>query len=360
MIFGHKSFKERTKKFWKTFDAQDTKIRELISDQSDSNKIIEKINKVVQVAFNDIPFEVGHNGEKYEFIFSPNGDKTILKQILYLLHQRPKHLDAYWNFYAAKPAMGKESMGIEIYGKKIDPEDIIIYTTLDEERKLIDLEVYIPSTDSLQEDKKYNILFLMLDLFIGELYTMEYIGSVEIIEVQKNLEHENIPLIKLRSYIDYLIEEHDWDKTKDPSSQYIGYKSEPKENSDLLRDDVYIGFSSCFDIIKQLKDEDIYPLDQLKKDGVYMGYIFYNNESISQDQLINKRIEIEDQIIDVTEKDNIAKSTGGATGLKNSYIDFIIYDFDAFLQVCKEVMSQHQFQPKGFALFNKPSKAIKF
>lgn len=354
------SFRQRVNEFWNEFLKEEASIKQLMADKVDADTLIGALNKIIEKAFNDVAFEVGHNGQKHELILSPNGNKTVLKQIQYLLKYKPEGVDDRWNFYGAKPAIGSEGMGLSIYGKNITPDDFTVYTELEEDRKLIHIEVYAPKLDDLDEDLRYNALFIMLDLFIGELYTMEYIGSVDIIEVEKRSDHESIPLSKMHAYINYLIEEHDWDKTKDLSAQYTAYQVTPKEDSNNLRDDVFIGFSSAFDIIRQLSDEEIHPLDNIQQDGVYMGYIYYNNNDVDEKNMVPQRAEIEDKIMDLTSSQGIADSTGGATGHQHSYIDFIIYDLDRFLEIAKEVMDEYSFEPKGFALFNDKDFRISF
>lgn len=354
------SFKQRVNEFWDEFLKEEVKIRQLMEDKVDAETLIEALSKIIEKAFNDVAFEVGHNGQKHELILSPNGNKTILKQIQYLLRYRPKEIDDRWNFHEAKPAVGSEDMGLRIYDKSISAEDFTIYTELEEDRKLIHIEVYAPKLDDLDENLKYNTLFIMLDLFIGELYTMEYIGSVDIIEVEKSNDHESIPLSKMHAYINYLIEEHDWDKTKNLSAQYTAYQTTPKDDSEELRDDVFIGYSSAFDIIRQLSEDEIYPLNVIQQDGVYVGYIYYNNKDVDDKNMVPQRSEIEDKIVELTSSQGVADSTGGATGHRHSYIDFIIYDLDRFLEIAREVMDEYSFEPKGFALFNDKDFRIPF
>lgn len=356
-----KSFKSRVSTFWQVFGEEEAKIRQLMIDKADGNTLVKAMTEILDIAFVDIPFEMGINDEnKHELILSPNGNRVLLIQILYLLKYRPEHLNEKWNFYSSKPAQGTEGMELNIYDIKITAGDFLVYTNLEEERKIINIDVFVPIMMELDENKKYNALFIMLDLFIGELYTMEYIGKIDIIENKKSDEYEQIPLTKLKSYIDYLVNEHDWEKTKHITENYIGYKADGIENSKELRKDAYVGYTSCFDIIRDLGEENIYPIKQLEDDGVYMAYIFYNNSTIDQENMVPQRAEIEDAILDLIEDEGIAQSTGGATGYDNSYIDFIIYDLDAFIPIAKKIMKSYKFESKGIGFFESNEKTILF
>lgn len=353
-----KSFRERTQDFWKTFEKEEKNIRRLMDKKTDSDTLVSKMNKILKKAFHDLPFEMGHNGEKHELILSPNGNKLILIQIQHLLKHKPKDIDNIWNFYEAKPAMGREGVGLRMYDKEISSEDLNIYTDVDEDRKLVNIEVYMPKLKDLDENLQYNALFVLLDLFIGELYTMEYIGTVDIIHEEKDI--KSISLAKLRSYIDYLISEHEWDKNENPSDTWIGYENQANEDSEVLREDVFVGYTNAFELIRELGEEEIYPLEQFRNDGIFAGYIFYNNESVPQENMVPQRTEIEDKINELVTTQGIAQNIGGATGYQNSYLDYIIYDFEAFIKIAKEVMLEYNFTPKGLALFDEPNNPMYF
>lgn len=278
---------------------------------------------------------------------------------MYLLKYKPEHLDKYWNFYSSKPAHGYEGMELSMYGLKIPANDFLIYTDLNENAKIINIEVYAPTLSDLGENEKYTALFIMLDLFLGELYTMEYIGSVDFVDKKKR-DQEFIPLFKMKSYIDYLINEHDWEKTKDITKQYTGYRANAAENPKELRQDVFIGSTSCFEIIRELGQENIYPLAALEADGVYMGYVFYDNSTVPDDQMVPQRADIEDTLYEILERQGIAEGIGGATGSINSYMDFIIYDLDAFVEITRQEMAKYNLMPQGISFFESKEQTIQF
>lgn len=357
---AQKNFKKQVELFWTTFDKEEASIRKMMLENTDPETLVQTMSKTLKVAFEDMPFEMGINKEdKHELILSPNGNRIILIQIMYLLKYKPEHLDKHWNFYSSKPAHGYEGMELSMYGLKIPANDFLIYTDLNENAKIINIEVYAPALNDLNENEKYTALFIMLDLFLGELYTMEYIGSVDFAPEEKE-GVESIPLFKMKSYIDYLINEHDWEKTKDITKQYTGYRANAAEDPKELRQDVFIGSTSCFEIIRELGQENIYPLAALEEDGVYVGYIFYDNSTVPDDQMVPQRADIEDALYEVCEKQGIADGIGGATGSINSYMDFIIYDLDAFIEIAKLEMSKYDFKPNGIGFFQSKEQTILF
>ena len=356
-----KSFKKQALEFWAEFEKEEANIRQLMKAKTDPNTLVKTMSEILKTAFTDVPFEMGINKEdKHELILSPNGNRILLIQILYLLRYKPDHLDKHWNFYSSKPAHGYEGMELGMYGLTIPASDFSIYTNLNEETKIINIEVYAPILKDLGDNEKYTALFIMLDLFIGELYTMEYIGTIDFINNKKNDEFESIPLFKLKSYIEYLINEHDWEKTKDITKQYTGYRANATENSETLREDVFIGSTSCFEIIRALGQDDIFPIKALEEDGVHMAYIYYDNSTVASENMVPQRAEIEDHLDEIFEKKGIAQLIGGATGNRNSYMDFIIYDLESFIEISKEEMKKYNFNSKGIGFFQSQELDLKF
>lgn len=360
-VSKRKSFKKQVQEFWKEFEKEEANIRKLMKDETDPNTLVKTMSSLLKVAFADIPFEMGINKEdKHELILSPNGNRILLIQIMYLLKYKPVQLDKHWNFYSSKPAHGYEGMELGMYDLKIPANDFLIYNNLNEEAKIINIEVHAPILKDLGDNEKYTALFIMLDLFIGELYTMEYIGSIDFTENKKGDEFEHIPLFKMKSYIDYLINEHDWEKTKDITKQYTGYRANAAENPQALREDVFIGSTSCFEIIRALGQDDIFPLKALEEDGVHMAYIYYDNSTVADENMVPQRAEIEDKLDETFERDGIAQLIGGATGSNNSYMDFIVYDLDAFIETAKEEMKNYSFKPQGIGFFQSKEQNIRF
>lgn len=56
----------------------------------------------------------------------------------------------------------------------------------------------------------------------------------------------------------------------------------------------------------------------------------------------------------------IANSLGGATGFHFSYIDFIIYDYEAFINIAKEILTGYDFEEKGYSDFKRDIEPVVF
>ncbi|MBK5721232.1 hypothetical protein JGH11_10155 [Dysgonomonas sp. Marseille-P4677] len=354
------SFKNRVSKFWKSFLEEEYQIREMMDNNADGQTLISFVDNILQIAFSKVYFEMGKNSEgKYELILTPEGDRCRLMQIYYWNQYAPQSLSETWNFYSTKPAHADPDSTMEMYGTKIDKSDIVIYPETDNQRSKINIEVYSPKLMQLEEKQRYSMFFIYLDQFISELYTMEYVGYINFIESQKEKGSTNIT--DLKTIIDKRIEENSWPKFENPTQIYSGYRIEPSQEKEwTLREDVFSGYTSCTALINDYYQGHRNHFDEAKENGVIFGFLFFENINIPREEVVNFRSEIEDKIISEINYNGIANSLGGATGFHFSYIDLIIYDFEAFIPIAKNILSFYNFEEVGFSYFAADIKPIFF
>lgn len=345
------SFKKRVAKFWETFVQEESQIREMMDNKAEGETQLSFVDSILQTAFDQIYFEMGINDDgKYELILTPEGDKIKLFELHYWLQYAPKELLDRWNFYSSKPGKSDEGSSLRMYGVDITHSDLTIYPTCDNDRRKIHLEVYAPKLEDLEDGQHYTMFFIYLDQFIGEVYTMEYIGNIDFIEGE--LDKEVVSISDLKAYIDNIVEKEDWTKVDNPLELYSGYKLKPTEKQNwMLREDIMTGYSSCMPIINHYYNKQAEVLDEAKKDGVTWGFLFFENINFPKETIVASRSEIEDKIVEQTSIAGIADSIGGATGFHFSYIDFIVYDYEAFLKIAKEVLAPYNFEEVGFSEF---------
>lgn len=338
----NKSFKERVNDFWKHFEKEEASIRELMDAKAESNKLIDRVNEVLSVAFNNAYFELGQNEEnKYELILTPEGDHSKLLPLQYWLEAAPEKLKQTWNFYSSKPGKAGDSFELRMYDTSVSLKDVQIYTTIDEQAQKINLQVYSPNLMKLEENQRYSMLLIFLDQFIGEIYSMEYVGLIDFIE--KPFEVEGISAVQLKKEIDAAIAKYEWFNPDNIAEKCTGYQMEPSKAKDWqLREDIYIGYSSCFPVLNAFYNHDSELFETFKADGIFSGFLFYKNVDVPDDKMVPLRSEIEDKILAMAKPQGIADTIGGGTGFYFSYMDFIIYDMDAFMKVAKEVLKEYK------------------
>jgi len=355
------SFKNRVEKFWNSFTEKESEIRKMMDDKTEGEKLIAFIDEILQIAFHKIYFEVGKNEEdKYELILTPEGDRIKLIQIYYWMQYAPASLFDKWNFHSTKPGKGNSGFSLEMFGIKLEASDIQIFPEPDQERKKIDIQIYSTKLMELNENERYSIFFIELDQFISEIYTMEYIGFVDFVEEAPE-DEQAVPLEKMKSYIDYIINENDWPKPGNPCEEYSAYNMKPIQSGEWeLRKDIVAGYTSTIPILNAYYSSENELFDSYNEDGVVFGFIYYDNSNVPRENTVAFRGGIEEKITEKTVDAGIANTTGGATGYKYSYIDFVIYDLEAFLPIAKEILAACDFEETGFAFFKSGEEPVSF
>ncbi|NDW17856.1 hypothetical protein D0T53_02855 [Dysgonomonas sp. 216] len=346
-----KTFKERVSEFWKAFEKEEAEVRSLIDNKAEANTMVNFVNSILNIAFEDPFFEMGVNDEgKYELILTPEGDRARLLELHYWHQMAPESLSEKWNFYSTKPGHPNSNFGIQMYDISLSKDDVVIYYEIDEERPKINLQVYSPKLMELDEDQRFNMFFIFLDQFIGELYTMEYIGYIDFTDEELN--GNVVSLSDFKNLIVKIADEKEWPKYENPYDVYSSYKMKPTEKKEWsLREDVMIGYTACIPMLNAFFNGDNDFFNKFKADGVDFGFIYYENINVPQKEMVPFRSEIEDKIMAIAEERHIANSLGGATGFHFSYIDFIIFDKDAFIDVVKNVLSEYNLEETGFCSF---------
>jgi len=354
------SFKSRVNKFWKSFSEEEYQIREMMDNKAEGETLLNFVDSILQIAFDKIYFEMGINNEgKYELILTPEGDRAKLMQIHYWLQHAPEDLWQRWNFYSSKPGKATSGWKMTMYGVDLSSEDIIIYPEIDSDKNKVNIEIYCPKLMTLEENQRYSMFFIFLDQFIGELYTMEYVGYIDFVESKSDKKATSIE--ELQSMIDDNIENNGWPRFDNPCEIYSGYRMEPTENENwTLREDIFSGYTSCTPLLNEYYNGENQHFNEAAENGVRFGFLFFENANVPRENIVNFRGDIEDKIVEQTVPYGIAHSLGGATGFHFSYIDFIIYDHEAFMIIVKEILAGYDFEEKGYADFCKENEPVIF
>lgn len=312
---------------------------------------------LLHVAFSEIYFEMGFNGEKYELILTAEGMKHRLFKLEYWKRQAPGKLSAAWNFIIGRrPAMALNQFELQMHGVRIGCKDVTVWPEPLEDGQA-GIEAYseklLPLLEE-QENAAYNLMEILLDQSIGEVSSILHIGWLDLLKEPKNEAG-----MSLDQLADYIQEQIDPDPgPENLCERYMGYQMEPKDLTQEweLREDVFVGNTACPQLINSYFQEDDSIVNEHQADGVVMGFLFYNNDSVEQSLMVPFRGEIEDEITDQAE--GIVDIIGGATGRVFSYIDFICYDLKAFLDIAGKVMNKRDLEEIGFHVFRKGVRGL--
>lgn len=120
------SFRERTQEAWAAFSKVEAQLRQLLdvriaplSRRSSSACVKQPSSR----PFLNPAFEVGHNGQKYELILTPEGNLARLYELVYFQRHAPAELLEHWNFPVGRQASANFSIrtaaGMEISGQDV-------------------------------------------------------------------------------------------------------------------------------------------------------------------------------------------------------------------------------------------------
>ena len=98
-------FRERTESAWEEFAEQEAQLRQIMDEDKNhkhGGELIEKCENILNLAFDEICFEMGFNGEKHELILTPEGDKVKLFELIYFQKHASKEVLEHWNILVGR------------------------------------------------------------------------------------------------------------------------------------------------------------------------------------------------------------------------------------------------------------------
>ncbi|MGL4780593.1 MAG: hypothetical protein ACRCXN_07170 [Bacteroidales bacterium] len=346
-----KTFKLRIEEFWSKFQLQEKELYQMILSQDDPEAIMDRIQELLNVAFESVYFELATSEDKCILNLRIEGNRLIWFLNDYWKRKAPSGLSERWIFNAALPMTNDNTpIDLDVYGKEINANDFDIHAETNRQEAKINLEIVAPKLKDSTDQEKYSTLYLFLEHYLGEIEVMEYIGDIEFTD--KPAYPDKLKFPEFAAYIQGRIDEHKWLRVDKPTSNFSTYSMDPVEEDTLdLREDVIAGNSACIPIINAYYNDDPTLFRFAMENGVFLGFFYYNNTKITPDTSVAFRAEIEQKLEEKINGKGIADLIGGATGLEYSYIDIIVYDMDLFKPVAKEVLESYALDESGLSEF---------
>ncbi len=336
-------FRGRTEEGWSSFLAGEGELRALM-DQEDreavGRELVDRCTELLSPAFADVAFELGHNGEKYELILIPEGDRTRLFQLAYFQKRAPKELLDRWNILVGRTR--SSGFGLRMNGQDITPEDVQVWAEKTEDNG-VGLRLYCEKLAPLwKEDQNqvYHMIYILLDQSLGELAAMRYVDYLDILDAPA--EGAAMTLDQLADFVAAEVDPEGWPRANDPElagERYTAYEGKPSEEEEWpLRADVYVGVTCCVPLLKGYFQGDDYYMDRLHRDGVVPGFFYYPLDGVDRKDILTLRDQLE-QAITARCGEGIVTFIGGATGTCYGYLDFIAWDLRTLLDAAVEVFA---------------------
>ena len=334
-------FREQTEDWWETFAEMEAELRQMMDEDKDHTRgaeLVAQMQETLNLVFDEISFEMGFNGEKYELILTPEGDKVKLFELVYFQKHAPKEVLEHWNILVGRQPLQNIGLRTED-GWDISGEDVQIWLEEQGENSFA-ISAYCEKLLPMlreEEGRAWWMLTTLTDQVLGEISHMRYIDSFDVLE-----EPKAEPSFLLSQLPDKL-REQGLELSTDPEAyleSYLGYKMEPKQDPDAdWRLDVMAGSTCCVPLINGYLNADNDFMDDLHADGAVAGFFCYPLNTLREEEGSQKIFDFRDKLEEVFATDEgseVLTLTGGATGLYCGYVDFIAWDIQEALNMAKE------------------------
>ena len=342
-----RNFKERTKQAWEVFCQKEADLRARLQScrngQGDFSLFNNELNGILTIAFDEISFEAGFNGEKCEIILSPGGIKEVLFMLNYFVSNAPGHLKENWSFLVGRAS--QPDIAVDFGNFHITVEDVQVLVEKVDESK-VDIVLYCQKLfEQYQKDdiKIWEILYILIDHAIGELSEMAYIDSLDVSYAP--LQGEVIALSQLSSELTKLGLEP-ITEPKDILESYVAYEFAPDEDPEAdWRLDIVSGSTCCPSLVNGYLENSNINMEILYGNGIAAGFLIYPIDSLADGENSDPIFDFREQLVEYLEEtcgDENIYITGGATGIYCGYVDFIAWDLENVLHAADSFFKNTQ------------------
>ena len=356
-------FRERTENWWETFAEMEAELRQMMDDDKDHTRgaeLVAQMEETLNLAFDEISFEMGFNGEKYELILTPEGDKVKLFELVYFQKHAPKEVLEHWNILVGRQPLQNIGLRTED-GWDISGDDVQIWLEEQGENSFA-LSAYCEKLLPMlreAEGRVWWMLTTLTDQVLGEIPHMRYIDSFDV------LEEPRAELSILMSQLPDALKERGLELSTDPEAyleSYLGYEMKPNEDPDAdWRLDVMAGSTCCVPLINGYLNADNDFMDDLHADGAVAGFFCYPLDTLREKEGTQKIFDFRDKLEELfTTGDGpeVLTLTGGATGLYCGYVDFIAWDIQTALQMAKNFFEDSDIPWASFHTFRREAGTV--
>ena len=356
-------FRDRTENWWETFAEMEAELRQMMDDDKDHTRgaeLVAQMEETLNLAFDEISFEMGFNGEKYELILTPEGDKVKLFELVYFQKHAPKEVLEHWNILVGRQPLQNIGLRTED-GWDISGDDVQIWLEEQGENSFA-ISAYCEKLLPMlreAEGRVWWMLTTLTDQVLGEIPHMRYIDSFDVLE-----EPRAEPSI-LMSQLPDALKERGLELSTDPEAyleSYLGYEMKPNEDPDAdWRLDVMAGSTCCVPLINGYLNADNDFMDDLHADGAVAGFFCYPLDTLREKEGTQKIFDFRDKLEELfTTGDGpeVLTLTGGATGLYCGYVDFIAWDIQTALQMAKNFFEDSDIPWASFHTFRREAGTV--
>ncbi|SPT71347.1 Predicted O-linked N-acetylglucosamine transferase, SPINDLY family [Anaerobiospirillum thomasii] len=358
-----RDFFQRTQKAWEEFVKIEGRLREIIDSKDRNergNEMLELCATALKTALDDISFELGFNGSKYELVLSAHSLRHKLFILQYFLNHAPQSLFENWNIVVGRQRNDNFLLRTEDF--EINADDVLMWVEKNDDNR-VKLTLYCHELlPVLKKDRNHAFwaMCMLIEQCIGEISTIAHIASFDIADKVKD--SMGLPLNRLPGVLESMGCEPYTDAKILLDNSFYSYSIEPVKDPEApLRFDIFAGSTSLTALLNDYYSHETDIFDEYYCKGIVAGFICFSLESFVSDdrakEILNFRDKLLDTIVQETGDDAFI-FIGGATGLYYCYIDFIACDLTAVLETAEAFFAQNKVESALFKTLRYGSESL--
>lgn len=350
-------FRERTQKAWTAFEGEEAEIRAMMDADKTHERgeeIVDRIERILRLAFEDVSFEVGFNGVKHELILTPEGNRMKLFELVYFRSHAPASVLRHWEITLGR--RGTSGNELHAGGVRIGGEDVQAWLEPDDDAfKLSVFCARLADLKAKEEGRAWWMLTTLTDQLLGEIPHMRWINDFELLDAPRAV--PGFLLSDLPDKLRELGKDLALDAETLLEKSYVGYTREPDPDPDAdWRLDVIAGSTACPPLINGYMSADDETMDALHSDGVTAGFIAFSLAGFTGENRTQGIFAFRDALEAQLEKacgPDVVRMVGGATGVHFGYVDFMAWDLQPVLFEARAFLEASDVPAASFHVFRR-------
>lgn len=350
-------FRERTQKAWTAFEGEEAEIRAMMDADKTHERgeeIVDRIERILRLAFEDVSFEVGFNGVKHELILTPEGNRMKLFELVYFRSHAPASVLRHWEITLGR--RGTSGNELHAGGVRIGGEDVQAWLEPDDDAfKFSVFCARLADLKAKEEGRAWWMLTTLTDQLLGEIPHMRWINDFELLDAPRAV--PGFLLSDLPDKLRELGKDLALDAETLLENSYVGYTREPDPAPDAdWRLDVIAGSTACPPLINGYMSADDETMDALHSDGVTAGFIAFSLDGFTGENRTQRIFAFREALEAKLEKacgPDVVRMVGGATGVHFGYVDFMVWDLQPVLFEARAFLEASDVPAASFHVFRR-------